>query len=307
MEYAMTALKILGFLAIFSLVFGFSLKLPLTDFFHSLKRIRLILRSFLSNFVIIPLFTLGLCSAFQLPLAASTAMLLLSFAPYAPAIPKLAWKTQGDLSLALSLMVLSGFFSILMTPWLCERLLSVLPGSSPIQVDGSGILRSLATSIFLPFLLGIFAHDLWPAMALRVSTWAERFANIVLPLLVLIVLVSRFQSIRHIDGSIVLAMFTAALAFGVVGYNFSDSQESARRATAFGSELRHPSVAIYLGTEYFPELQVSPFIVVFFLMSAVLAVVLRKIWSAADARREETRSRASRITALHNEKEIFHG
>lgn len=287
MVYVGTTLKVLGFLAIFSLVFAFSLKLPLNDFLQTMKRVPLLLRSFLSNFVIIPFFTLGLCSALQLSLPVSTAMLLLSFAPYAPAIPKLAGKSGADLPLALSLTVLSAFFSLLMTPWLCERLLPVLSGSAPIEVRSLEILQSLAKSIFLPFLLGVFIHELRPDVADRLSKWTERFSNIVLPLLLLVIFVAKFENFRQLVGLDLLAMFIASVAFSIVGYNFSDSEEGARRATALGSELRHPSVAIYLGTEYFADLQVAPSIVAFFLISFVVAALRKKLWMIGDTRKEE--------------------
>ena len=103
-------------LSIMCTVFGFGLAATAADLLYLVRRPGLLVRSLVSVFVIMPLFTLGLVHVMNFPLTTAVVLLALSMSAVPPLLPMKHDKAGGHASYGLGLMVVLSFAAIAAVP-----------------------------------------------------------------------------------------------------------------------------------------------------------------------------------------------
>src|SRR5271156_6942610 len=97
-------------------VFGFGLQASRQDLTYLLQRPRVLLRSLIAMFVLMPLFALLVTRVFSFNPAVVIALIALSISPVPPLLPRKVTKSGGIAPYGLGLMVTAATLAILYIP-----------------------------------------------------------------------------------------------------------------------------------------------------------------------------------------------
>src|SRR5215204_1143432 len=101
------------------IVFGFGLQTTLHDLQYLVRRPRLLARSLLSMFVIMPIVALILVRIFELRPSFEIALVALAISPVPPLLPRKEGKAGGRAAYGLALMAVVSILAIVVVPlWL---------------------------------------------------------------------------------------------------------------------------------------------------------------------------------------------
>jgi bile acid:Na+ symporter, BASS family len=97
-------------------VFGFGLEATRDDLLYVLRRPRVLARSLVAMFVIMPLFAILLTTAFHFQRPVTVALIALAISPVPPLLPRKVNKASGVAPYGLGLMATAASLSILYLP-----------------------------------------------------------------------------------------------------------------------------------------------------------------------------------------------
>src|SRR5262245_57811754 len=149
-------------LSIVAMVFALGLGTTTEDVRDLLRQPRLLGRSLLAIFVIVPVAALILAHAFDFPLPAKIALIALAISPLPQLIAKNPMTLAGGGSHPAALLATVALLSIVITPllaWLMGRYLGPSFAVSPLRVAGA-----IAVTVLLPLAAGMAMRALRPAL-----------------------------------------------------------------------------------------------------------------------------------------------
>lgn len=172
-------------LLIASVMLAMGLALKPVDFLHAVRKPGPLLLILLMNVVLLPL--VGWCLGQQLSSEMALALLLAGACGVGSTAPLFTANVRGDIALATTAVVVSGFICLITLP-----LTLALAGFELSAEEGGASIRQIAEQAFLtmlfwqvlPLLLGMWIHHRNPGLAKR---WAGRFktmGNVALAILI---------------------------------------------------------------------------------------------------------------------------
>ena len=236
-----------------------------------LRRARLVTLTLVANFVLMPAAALGLSILLRLDEPLGVGLLLLGTAAGAPFLPKLAQLAKGDLAFAVGAMVL---LMVITVGYLPVVLPLFLPG---VSVNPAKIARSLFLLMLLP-LAGALAVRAWfPNVAGRTKPFLDRFANLSLILLVVLITIANVSNVVAVFGTrgILAGILFIATGF-VVGWFLGGAEVSTRRVLALGTAQRNIAAALVVGSQSFTDPKVVVMVVVVAIVSLLILMPLSR-------------------------------
>ena len=176
-------------------VFAIGLKASFRDVTYFFRWPGQLARAFLSMGVLVPLFALSLILLFDLHPAVKVALFAISVSPIPPIFPNKALKAGGRENYTIGLLVTSAAFSVIVIPVAMEILERIV--GIPMQVRERTVAGVVATTIFLPLLVGI-----------GVKTWAPNLAEKLVKPMAVIALVLLVLSALPVLGGATGAMWS---------------------------------------------------------------------------------------------------
>jgi len=265
--------------SIMLLVFGLGLHADWRDTTYLFRRPSLLLRSYLSMGIIMPLFAAGVAAFFDLHPAVEIAIIALALAPVPPILPGKQEKAGGTASYAIGLLVTAALFAIVTVPVGVELMGKVF-GKDAHMTPGAVALIVLM-SILAPLAAGLVVNRLAPGFAERIARPISLLATILLVAAALPVLFTAWPAIMSMIGNgtlLALALFTVVglTAGHWLGGDIPDN----RTVLALATSARHPAVALAIaGTNFQHQKAVLAVVLLHLLVGAVISlpyVVWRK-------------------------------
>ncbi|MEB3185661.1 MAG: bile acid:sodium symporter [Cyanobacteriota bacterium] len=208
------------------------------------------------------------------------AIALMAVCPSAPLILRKAGKQGGDAALAGWLQVGAALLAIITVPLLADLAERVF------CVDGWDVRpRQVALQVgmiqLVPLLLGLSLRRLFPASISRLLGPLDRFANILLLLLVLAVLIRTAPLLVQFGAANlagVLLMAVLVLLSLAVGFLLAGDGRERRITASLVTSMRNPGLALLLAARFAPELPtVKLGILVYVLVTVLVSIpVLRR-------------------------------
>ena len=210
-----------------------------------LHRLRLLLRSVIAMYVLVPLVALLVTRLVPLVPGVRAALLVLAVSAGAPLLPR-KLNHVGDAVYSFSLVLLTSALAIVVVPawivWLGPQF-DVLQGVSPMRVA-----RRLAASLFAPLAVGMALRPLLAARADRVVASLARVGGIVL--------IAAAVAMIATHGSVLLAAHRAGVgALGgvivgalAVGHLLGGQAPGNRAALAVACATRHIGIAVLVAS-----------------------------------------------------------
>lgn len=231
-------------LAIAILVFATGLNASRGDLIWIWRRPKLLAKSFLAMYVVVPFVAIVMVAAFDLPRGTEIGLLFLSISAGAPLLPRKLIKFGGDPSFAFSLVVATSLLAIVTVPASLMALQPLIPAEADVQI---GALASLIVKTFLlPLVVGMLVREF-------ASDWADRYgdklmaiAGIVLAVGALVVIVAKWKLIIAVGLPSVFAFGALTFAALFAGHWLGGPGERHRTSLAVTCATRHIGLAMLI-------------------------------------------------------------
>lgn len=256
-------ISLLTFLVSSMLAMGLSL--GLRSVLAPLRNVRTVLLALGLNFVLAPL--LAWLTTFVIPLQEGHAagLMLLGGAAGAPFLPKLVEVSHGDLALAVALVVLLTFGTILFLPFALPHLVT------GFKADPWEIARPMLLMILLPLITGMALRTLAPSLApaaAPVFAWLGNAGLLVLSVLLVALNIPALLAVVG-SGAIAACVLYVAGLFAMA-WPCDVLQPEARGALALATSARNFGAAMVPAANSFRD----PGVLVMLIVSAVVGLVM---------------------------------
>ena len=211
------------------------------------RRPRLLLRSLLAMYVLVPGIAFLMATWLPLSSAVKAALLVLAVSAGAPLLARKVRRLDGD-AYALSLVATTSLLAIVVVPAWVALLARHFGVSGELPVPAVAAL--VGKAFLLPFLAGMAARGLLPSLAGRVAPWLFRIAGLVLLGMALGLLIEQWRLLVALPGVAfvsLVAFLGLALAIGH-GLGGPDPEERSVLATACAT--RHVGIAALVAAAY---------------------------------------------------------
>ena len=225
------------------LLFCIALKSSFRDITRLLDRPGLLGRSLLAMNVIMPLFAVMLALAFDFNQSLEFAFIALAVAPIPPILPKKELKAGGTSSYIIGLLAVTSLASIVLVPATVELLARIF--ARPAHVSPGTVAGIVLTSMIAPLVAGIVFRRLAPSAADRIARPLSVFANVLLVVAAVPVLIAEWPAIVSLIGNFTLVAIIVYVLVGLaIGHLLGGPEPDDRTVLALSTATRHPAVAL---------------------------------------------------------------
>lgn len=246
-----TLIRALTAAALAGLLLAVGLRLTWAEVLAALRRCRMgwVL---LSNFVLVPVITLAVGSAFHVERDVLLGMALLAAAPFAPVVPVFTRMARGDLALAAGLTSVFPFLSAVFTPAVFLLCLKFIPGAESMKFNFLTVLGVLVATITLPLGLGVALNHAQPKLAGKLLRPVEISSEAIGALSLAYVTAVEFKTVLA-TGWLALAAMAIVFELSLLaGYRGGGDSRSSRLVLALGSSNRNIALAVLVAASSFP-------------------------------------------------------
>ena len=252
-------------------VFLFGLKATVADLLYLIHRPRLLARSLLSVFVLMPLVVVALDLIFDFRPPVEVVLTALAISPLPPLLPRKETGAGGSTSYGLGLMAVLAVVSIAAVPLSLEILESVFRrelAMSALTVAGLVVKTTLA-----PLVAGVAVRRLMPSVAARIEKPLIRISSVLLTVAVLILVAASLSAIwAAVGDGTVLAMTLVTLAGLAMGHMLGRPEPDHSVVLALATSCRHPAIALTIAATNYPDQQFAGIILLYLVVNALVAI-----------------------------------
>jgi BASS family bile acid:Na+ symporter len=246
-------------------MFSLGLSLTVQEILGSLKNVRLVLKSLVASFVIMPLAAYILTRIMPLSQDLQVGLLLISVAAGGPLTIKAAQVAKGDRVFAGSLVALQVVATVIYLPLVLPLL---IPG---IEVDTLAIALPLLLQVLLPLAFGLLMNVRYDEEAEMTRPIMGEIANISLALMLVLNLGNLGDVFALLGTGSILATLLVILIGLVAGYLLGGPAGKTRRTLAIGTGNRNYAAALTLATGNFGD---RPTVLLLVLAASLLSMFL---------------------------------
>lgn len=242
---------------VISSMLAMGMGLSIAEIIGPLRDLRLILFALAANFVLMPLVAFGLATVLRLDEPLGNGLLVLGCAAGAPFLPKLAELAKGNLPFAVGTMVLLMVTTVAYMPIIVPLLLegvSVKPGK---------MAQSLILLMLLPLGVGLVLKARYTRFAEKAKPGFDRFSNISLILLVLLITAANVDKVVQVFGTRGIFAGLLFIVLGVgIGWLLGGPRADTRWVLGLGTGQRNIAAALVVATQSFRDPQVVVMVIV---------------------------------------------
>jgi bile acid:Na+ symporter, BASS family len=264
--------------SVFLTVLGIGLAADWDDVTYLLRKPGLLVRSFVSMFVIMPIICVGAALLTHLPPAIKVALVALAISPVPPFLPGKQLMVGAHRCYVISLLSLAALLSMVFVP-----IVSSLFGdwfNHPAEVPPAKVVKIVLVTILIPLLVGITIHGWRPQLAAKAARPAARLGMVLLAVCIVPLLIRLWPVIASFigDGTVV-TLALIALVGTAVGHILGGPDAFDRKVLALSTSARHPGVAITVATSAYAQGKLALAAVLLYVLVVTLATIPYVIWS----------------------------
>lgn len=218
------------------------------------------LRALLAALVLAPAAALGLILLLDPAPAVAIGLAILMACPPAPLMIKSAPKLGGgNAALMASLHLSLAALAVVTVPAILNALALALGFSA--GVDPLSILSLLAKTILIPIGLGLLVRGLAPAWAEKFGTLVGKIGSLGLLLVVIAALAALYTALLGMDAWSYVVIAAVCIAALTIGHWVGSPNPEERTILAVECAIRHPGLAIAIGSSNFTPQQALPVLI----------------------------------------------
>jgi BASS family bile acid:Na+ symporter len=243
-----TLQKIVFIVLLVSLASTAGLLVNRTAMLDTVKRVGVLLRALIANFILVPTLALLVARAYHLANPVATGLLLMGMAPGVPFIMQAGGRKKGgSLELAIELTFIMAALSTFTIPFTVRLMLPEAHAASVSLAQ----LKALGLFQLLPLLLGALLAAYVPATARKITPYIKRLTLISMIAFFAIITPQAIRSLGILFGSFgVLAMLTLMILSLGAGWLAGGRRAEYRHTVAIGTALRNPGTAAVIATTF---------------------------------------------------------
>ncbi|HME82867.1 MAG TPA: bile acid:sodium symporter [Candidatus Eremiobacteraceae bacterium] len=270
----MSPQKIASIVMLVSLMLSAGMEINREHLIAALKDFGLIGRALLANFVLVPLFGVGLARLFHLEGDIAVGFLLMAIAPGVPFLVRAAGRQPGgSLGLAAALAFIMPALSIITIPLTAPL---VLPPDADAHVPGLQLAMTLILFQLVPLLIGLAIADRAPALAEKLKRPLTLLFFVAIAALLVLIGPALIKAVSSVYGThALLAMLVIVLLCVASGWIFGGPQDANRRTLSIATALRNIGTCAVIATASFADTLVGPTVLTYFLVQFILTIILR--------------------------------
>lgn len=271
----------IGILVI-AMMLALGMKLTLGEIWMIRHRLPVLGWLLVANLIAIPAVGYATCVGFSLTPEVSIALLLCAATPGGPMGPLYANTAKADLAFAIAVMVILAAICTITAP---VTLLILLSTATPNDIGHTVVALTHTLLVFqlLPLLVGLATRRAWPGLALRLAPPLTRFANLLLALVVVALVIAKGHLLLTMAWPVVTAMLALIAACLLLGGILPRHDRDTARAGALVTVVRNLALALLLGTSHFPAPETDAAILMFGLFMLTIPAVAAQFWKRRPA------------------------
>lgn len=234
-------------IAVAAIILAIGMSSALSDLNYIWFRQKLLLRSLLALYVVVPLVALAIVELFPIAPSVKAALLVLAVSAGAPLLPRRI-SGIGDGAYIFGLVVTSSLVAIVVVPaWIAVLSPYFQPSAS---LSPMGVAWIVGRSILLPVAIGLILNCAAPAISERAAAYLLPAGGMVLIGAGGTILALNWDIVLHVHAAGLLALLTLMLAALVVGHLLGGPRPDDRTALAVACATRHIGVATLVATAF---------------------------------------------------------
>jgi len=251
-------------LFVISSMFGMGLNLTISQIAAPLRRVTLVIKTLIANFILVPLLAYIIVMVVDLDEPKTIGLMLMATAAGAAFLPRFAKAAKADVALAVGLMSLMTTLTIVFLPLALPLL---LPG---VEIDPLEVAQTLILFILLPLAIGLLIKARYEDIAATLSPHMAQTASYSMMFAVVLMLVLNFDNLLRAfgTGTYVVVILFVALSF-FIGYILGGPGREAKQVLGLGTAQRDISTALLVASRNFDD----PGVMVMILVGALVMLV----------------------------------
>ena len=239
------------------------------------------------NFVVVPILVLAATKLCGFRFDITIGMILLAAAPFAPVVPVFARMARADLALAAGLTALFPLLSVILTPFVCEMMLTQVAHAASVRFNVSKALLVLLATIVVPLCLGLLVKHVSPLFVRRILRPVEIFSEAAGAASLAFVTATQWRTILTVGWRPLLAMAIVSEICLLLGYALGGPERGARQVIGLGTSNRNIALALLMALQAFAGTPVVSAVVANGLLLILLGLIHVAFWRFRGQRASE--------------------
>lgn len=244
------------------------------QFIEPLKDKKLILKSLVANFILVPILTYIILQVIPLQTGLAIGLVLMATGAGSPFMLKLVQFMKADIAFAVGLMLILSTVTLFYMPIVLSILLP------DVSVNHVSIAVSLLVLIFLPLISGTTIKWRYNNIAKKIKPTFNQISNISIFVVVILYLGLNYKDFLAVFGTgALIAAVTFILTAFLIGYLLGSPSKNTKTVLGLGTAIRNSSAAFVVALANFSsEYDVMAMIIVIYMLSIILMMLIsRKI------------------------------
>jgi len=228
------------------------LALNLSQIVKPLKKPILVLDVIVTNFMIIPLATLGIASLLPIDEGVKIGLVIVSLSAGAPFTPKLVEIAKSDTALATAVMLLLMVVTVILLP----IGLPIMLGGD-VNVDSGAIAKSLVIMMIFPLAIGLFIKSKAEDFAKKWQGKMVKLSNMALLAIIILLVILNGKAMINFIGYGLLAVVLFMVVSLVIGFVAGGKMYEKRVVSSLAAAQRNISAALVVAAQNFENPNVT--------------------------------------------------
>jgi BASS family bile acid:Na+ symporter len=253
------------------------LRVTFAEIAETARNWRMVARGALANYVLVPAVTVALLLLVQPHPLVAAGFLVLAVCPGAPYGPPFTRIANGNVPMAVGLMVILAGSSAVVSPLLLHVVLPWFSDGETLHVQAADIVKTLLLTQLLPLLGGMLVKHWWPRHAARLLDPFELTSKIMNMSVAGLILATQFNmlmEIRLVGFGGMLGLLVASLT---IGWLAGGPDGESRKTMGLTTSLRNAGVGLVIATGSFAGTPAAPAVVAYGIV-AVLGSLIVALW-----------------------------
>ncbi|MFN4256602.1 MAG: bile acid:sodium symporter family protein [Saprospiraceae bacterium] len=243
------------------LMFAVALDVRVGDFRQVVNYPKSVAVGLLAQYLIFPVFTLGIIHLFQPPPSVALGMVLVSGCPSGNMTNFLVHFARANVALSVTLNAIIILTATVVTPAGFFFWSKFVPGTDALrqsfQLEFLEMLRIIVLLILAPLLVGMGLNSRFPAFVAKIRAWVQRFSLVIFFAILALALLGNLDNVRNYLGFVFLLVAVhnaTALGTGYALGRLARLPELDCRTLAFETGVHNTALGLILIFKFFDGL-----------------------------------------------------
>ncbi|MEZ4948287.1 MAG: bile acid:sodium symporter family protein [Saprospiraceae bacterium] len=267
------------------LTFAVSLDISIKDFKNVFGHPKKVIVGLISQWILMPIFTITLILIFKPAPSIALGMVLVSACPGGNVSNYATHIAKGNTALSVTLTSFVTLFAILITPVSFSVVSAILPETqallTKISLDPGSVVWTIMQLIVIPLIIGLSLNHFKPDWAAKIRKTVKIVSMVIfLGIIVAAVLANIDNIIKYIYLVFILVLLHNGLAYAL-GYYFAKANklpEADARTVAIETGIQNAGLGLVLIFNFFPDLGGMMLVAAFWGVWDLLTVFLLAKW-----------------------------